>query len=743
MRFFLLILIFPLSLLSQTYITGYVYEKVKNKDKYTLVPLSGASVYWKNSQIGTTTNEKGEFKLKIIPDTKYLIISYVGYKSDTIRIVEGQKQVNVVLESIETLKEVEITEKSKGEYVDKINPIKTEVITTAGLEKLACCNLSESFENSGTVDVNYTDAITGAKQIQMLGLAGIYTQILGENMPLQNYLSQSHGLTFIPGQWMQSIQVSKGTSSVINGFESITGQINVEFKKPHLADPFFANLYQNSEYKTEFNSNYNFKINEELSSGTLIHLENLSNKIDHNNDKFLDLPLNKQLNVFQRFNYEKENKFCFQYGIKFLYDDKKGGQIYYNHKLKPEEQNAYGIGIKNNRIEILTKHGFLLPRKSTSLGIQLSAINHSQNSFYGKNKYNADEKYFYSNLIFKTYIYSIDHIIDIGTSFTYNNLNESFKTKNVDTNLTTKNRIPGAFIQYTYNYNKIFSIIFGFRYDYSSLINNWIYTPRLHAKYDFSESSTIRFSVGKGSRFSYPIAENLSYTVSSRNWFLNYDKHFEDAWNLGLSFTTKIKYLNENNINITFDAYKTYFIKQVVVDYVTNPHEVRIFSSESKNYSNSYQLNISTNIYKRFEITLIGRYNDVRQTFSDNILQIKPMVVPLKILGLFSYTSKYEKWSIDITNQWNSSTILPNLSDNPEEYRIPKKSEPYLIIHTQITRRFKIWEIYAGIENLLNYKIQKPIIAYNDPFGPYFDASLIYAPIMGRLYYVGIRFKIK
>jgi len=241
----------------------------------------------------------------------------------------------------------------------------------------------------------------------------------------------------------------------------------------------------------------------------------------------------------------------------------------------------------------------------------------------------------------------------------------------------------------------------------------------------------------------YPIAENLSYTVSSRHWFLNYDKHFEDAWNLGLSFTTKIKYLNENNINITFDAYKTYFIKQVVVDYVTNPHEVRIFSSENKNYSNSYQLNISTNIYKRLEITLIGRYNDVRQTFSDNILQIKPMVVPLKILALFSYTSKYDKWSIDITNQWNSSTILPNLSDNPEEYRIPKKSEPYLIIHTQITRRFKIWEIYAGIENLLNYKIQKPIIAYNDPFGPYFDASLIYAPIMGRLYYVGIRFKIK
>jgi|YNPMSStandDraft_1061717.scaffolds.fasta_scaffold00319_1 hypothetical protein len=726
---------------SQNFIIGNVYEKQKIDNKVHFVPLVGASVYWKDTNIGTTTDAKGKFKLKLIPETRYLVISYVGYKSDTIRIAEGQKDVNVVLQTIEVLNEVDVLERQKGEYIDKINPIKTEIITTAGLQKLACCNLSESFENSGTVDVNYSDAVTGAKHIQMLGLAGIYSQLLGENMPLLNYLSYSHGLTFIPGTWMQSIQVSKGTSSVTNGFESITGQINVEFKKPHLSDPFFFNIYVNNEGRTEVNADASFIINDKLSSGTLVHLESQLLELDHNKDGFLDVPINRQVNIFQRFNYEKDDKYCFQYGFKYLLDEKNAGQKNFNHKINRFLQNYYGTSIKNERMEILSKHGFILPRKFTSLGLQLSTMYHNQKAYFGHNEYNAKEKFLYFNLIFNTYLFTNSNKIDVGSSYVFSDVEEDINIKGIDTIFKKINQVPGLFAQYSFNYNGIISIILGFRTDYSTLYSKWIYTPRLHVKYDIYETTSLRLSLGKGSRFSIPVAENMNYIVSSRTWIVSTNNFLENAWNYGLSLSNKIKVNNDKSIHIVADYFRTDFKQQLVIDFVTNPQKLLIYQSNSKSFSNNYQLNISFSPLKRMDISIIGRYNDVRQTYND-LLQIKPMVVPFKILATFSYSTLYEKWLFDITNQWNSSTVLPNLSSNPIEYRIPSKSNPYLIIHAQITRRFKKWDIYTGVENALNYKLKKPILAYDDPFGPYFDASLVYAPIIGRMFYAGIRYKL-
>ncbi len=575
----------------------------------------------------------------------------------------------------------------------------------------------------------------------MLGLAGIYSQLLGENMPLLNYLFYSHGLTFVPGTWMKSIQVSKGTASVTNGFESITGQINVEFKKPHLSDPFFFNLYVNNEGKTEINTDASFKINEKFSLGTLLHFENQFFEFDHNNDDFLDIPLNKQINFFQRFNYEVDNKYCFQYGIKYLFDDKNGGQINFDHNNNRNIQNFYGIGITNERIEILSKHGFILPRKNTSLGIQLSVLEHKQNAFFGRFDYKANEKYLYSNLIFNTYLFTNSHKIDIGSSFILNDLKEDIKIKGIDTIFNKTNNVSGLFAQYSLNYQGIISLILGFRTDYSFIYKQWIHTPRLHFKYDINEKANIRLSAGKGSRFSLPVAENMSYLVSSRTWFLDTDIFYETAWNYGISFSKNIKLNDDKNINLIADYFRTDFINQVVVDFVTNPQKVNIYQSSAKSYSNSYQLNINFSPIKRLDFTLIGRYNDVRQTYNNSLLLVKPMVVPLKLLSTISYSTLHEKWSFDVTVQWNSPTQLPDLSSNPAEYRIPQKSNPYTIVHAQITRRFKKWDIYTGVENALNYKLKYPIIAYKDPFGSYFDASLVYAPIMGRLFYIGMRYK--
>ncbi|NSW45461.1 MAG: TonB-dependent receptor [Bacteroidales bacterium] len=725
---------------TQNILTGYVYEKHKEAGRVHFEPLVGASVYWKDSQKGTTTDANGKFKLTTIPETNYLIVSFVGYKSDTLRIVDGQNNIKIVLESIQVLNEVEVTARQKAEHIDKLNPIKTEIITNTGLQRLACCNLSESFENSGTVDVNYSDAVTGAKHIQMLGLAGSYTQLLGENMPLLQGLAYSYGLTYVPGTWMQSIQVSKGTSSVINGFESITGQINAEFKKPHLSDPLFLNVYANNEGRGEMNLDIAQKISENFSIMTLLHTESQLLKQDHNHDHFLDIPLSKQLNVFQRFNYEKEGKLHFQYGIKILLDDKTGGLASFNPKTDKNSQQKYGIGINTQRFELITKHGFILPRHETSIGIQIAGAYHIQDAFFGLNNYNADEKSLYANLIYHSYLFKEDQKIDLGSSFNASLLDEKMKVSNLDTLFNMNNQTVGIFAQYTYDYQKIITLMFGFRADYS-LLYGMIYTPRLHFKYEINENTTLRLSGGKGTHFAYPVAENLSYMVSARKWyFLNPIKP-EQAWNAGLSFSHKIKINDEKSIQIVVDAFRTEFTSQVVVDNVSHPQKVSIYELTGRSYSNSYQINLTANPIKHLDLTLIGRYNDVQQSYTSHLIQ-KPLVVPFKALFTVSYATRYEKWLIDITTQWNSSASLPDYSTNPNAYQIPSSAPAYTMIFVQLTRRFKQWDAYTGVENLLNYTQHHPIIAPDDPFGNYFDASMVYAPIMGRLFYIGIRYKL-
>ncbi len=736
-----LFLSISISTFSQTTLTGYVYERIKKDGQVHFEPLAGAGVFWKGTQQGTTTNEKGQFKIKIIPDNSFLIVSYVGYKSDTLRIVEGQKDIKVVLESVQILNEVEVTARQKAEYIDKLNPIKTEVISNAGLQRLACCNLSESFENSGTVDVNYSDAVTGAKHIQMLGLAGIYTQILAENMPLLQGLSYSQGLSYVPGTWMQSIQVSKGTSSVINGFESITGQINTEFKRPQLSDPLFVNAYINSEGKGELNADFAKQLNEHVAVGLLVHGETQSFKNDHNHDGFLDAPLSKQLNLYNRWNIQKDGIFVFQYGLKALWDNKIGGQTDFDPAKDKYTTNKYGIGIQNEKYDLVAKHGFFLKRHDTSIGFQLSGTYHHQDAYFGFNRYDAIEKSMYSNLIYHSYIGNDNNKIDVGSSFAYNHFNEYFKVPNVDTLWDKHYNTAGAFAQYTYDYQKILTLMFGFRADYNNTYQ-WIYTPRFHVKYEINENTSLRFSLGKGSHFTYPVAENMSLMVSSRNWYFTNNLKPEEAWNTGLSFSHKFKIGDEKSIHLNADAYRTQFTSQVIIDNVTNPREIRIYELDGKSYSNSFQLNITTSVIKHLDLTLIGRYNDVKQTYGSKLID-KPMSPPFKGLFTASYNTKFEKWQFDATIQYIGKGTLPDFSANPVDYQIMKESPDYTIVHFQVTRRFKHWDIYGGVENLTNFTQHMPIIAHDDPFGNYFDASVIWGPIMGRMYYAGFRFKIK
>lgn len=741
LKYIITSLIFLTSLISAiaqgTQLTGRV-ETIDSNNKR--IPLPYANVYWFGGISGTTSNENGIFTLqKPAQESLYLIVSYVGFINDTILVQKNQNELNITLTKITTIQEIVIEEKREASYISKTTPIHTQVITTAGLQKLACCNLSESFENNATVDVAYTDAVSGAKQIQMLGLSGIYNQLLSENIPSIRGLAISHGLGYIPGTWMESIQISKGTSSVINGYESITGQINVEYKKPENSEKLHLNVYTNELGKGEGNLTSAFKFNENLSAIIMLHAENLSSELDKNKDLFLDLPKTSQISLFNKWRYKYKKNVVTQFGVKYLTEDRNGGQIGYDNKMNTNS-DLYGIGIRTNRYEVFAKAGIPLAKPENSVGIMINTSRHNQNTFFGNNIYNGNQQSFYSNIIYQFIIKNTNHKISSGISYQYDEYDEHLITSTTDTIINRTEEIPGVFAQYTYSFLNRFTLIAGFRADLYNTTQTFL-TPRIHIKYDLNEKTILKASGGKGYRTTNVLSENMGILASSRKFIFSETLKPEEAWNYGVSLT---KYFSINNNKSTFiiDFYRTDFINQVIVDLDSKYSEVSFYNLKGRSYSNSTQAEVIIEPIKRLEINVAFRLNDVRMTINDKLEQ-KPFVNRYKGLLSLSYSTKYDKWQFDFTIQNNGKTRLPNTDALPEQYKQEDTAPSFYLLSAMITKRFKFWDIYVGAENITDFIQKHPIIASEDPFGSYFDSSFIWGPIVGRTIYVGLRFSLK
>jgi outer membrane receptor for ferrienterochelin and colicin len=720
---------------SQEKVSGRIVENVKN-DK---IPLPYANVYWQGTTTGSVSDENGQFKLNRIPGNNTLIASYVGYINDTIILKSGQKKVEVVLQPGSELAEVEIKQRMAGTFISSIKPIKTEVITTAGLTKLACCNLSESFENNATVDVGFSDAVTGAKQIQMLGLAGVYSQLMVENIPFTRGLGAAFGLTYIPGTWMESIQVSKGSSSVINGFESMTGQINAEFRKPFDMDRFYLNLYGNNEGRLELNSHASHVFAEDkLSTAVLAHVSGQFKRIDMNDDGFLDQPLSRQLNLSNRWSYEKHGVTESKFGINFLYDERNGGQLMNLQTKEAIEQGKYVIDLVTKRVQVYDKTGFVFPGlENTSLGLIFSGLYHDQQSVFGPRDYNATQLGFYGNAIFQSQIVNPAHVYNAGVSWMYDDYDEVIS----DTSFSRVESVPGVFAQYTYSPNEKLSLIAGFRADHHNKYGTF-YTPRFHFKVNIFEHTVLRGSAGKGYRSASVLAENTGMLVSARQLVFRDDFTMEEAWNYGVNLTQTIALTEERNLTLSADYYRTDFINQVILDIDQSFDRIEIYNLNGESYSNSFQINAEAGVFEGFDLTLAYRFNDVKATTAGELRE-RPLVSRHKGLMSMSYATRFEKWKFDLTVQYNGRTRLPLNMPALTEVGYGDYSPDYYMVHSQITRKFKKFDVYAGIENLTNFVQHDPILGYEQPFEPGFDAGVMWGPLLGRMVYAGLRYAIK
>ncbi|MCX6267083.1 MAG: TonB-dependent receptor [Bacteroidetes bacterium] len=755
-------------------VSGIVLEKDAHGHK---TGLPGVNVFWLGTTQGTFTNEAGKFSLSRSGVKKQkLIVSLLGYQRDTVSVTPDKNKIEIELKpNVQNLSEVEISGKPDNTFISKLNARQTTVITTGELQRAACCSLAESFETNASVDVSYSDAISGARQIQLLGLSGIYSQIMTENVPLIRGLATPFGLSYIPGSWMESIQVAKGTASVVQGYESVTGQINVEYKKPENSEKFFLNLYGNSNLRFEANADGAIKINDKLSTSLLIHAANSQYKFDRNGDGFMDLPGVTTITAMNRWDLILPNRWVSRFGIKYLYEDRNGGQMDFNKSTWntdttgiTNDSKKYGIGVKTNRLEAFWKNGtFMGEGGKSSLGLILSGINHEQDAYYGINCYHGHEQNLNANLIFTTSFSANKHRISAGASYFVDNYSENYlqtrleyryQTLNPDSTATNadlftlvndsvytylmdrKEWNAGAFFEYTFDIHEKFALIAGVRVDHNSRFGNY-FTPRLHIRFNPSGTTTIRASVGKGYRSPNLLAENSSVFVSQRVLYFAPDLGNEEAWNFGLNFTWNFTLFNEK-AEFSVDAYRTNFVKQVVVDQDSLPTAVFFYNLDGKSYANSAQVQFTFSPVKRFTITTAFRYNDVNVT-EGGALKQKSMVNQYKGLISLGYATKFEKWKFDLTGQLNGPARLPDTQKMPEFLHRPANSPVWFNLLGQVTKKFKHFDVYVGGENLTNFRQTDPISEYWKPFHTHFDASMTWGPIVGISIYAGIRLTIK
>lgn len=736
----LLLILFPFVVFGQKTIKGTVLDTNNS-------PIFGASVYWENSQFGTNSDENGEFKIKNLENNKQLIVSFIGFKTQTLTVANSEK-IKIILAADNQLDEVSIQTRRKSSnrpsYVVKniINVNKAELL------KAACCNLAESFETNPSIDVNYSDALTGTKQIKMLGLTSPYIQIVQENVPNIRGAAQTYGLTFTPGTWVESIQITKGAGSVTNGYESITGQINAELVKPSTDTKVFVNAFGSVNGRLELNTHFNTKVSDKWDTGLYLHGNTRNKKIDDNNDNFLDAPLTKQVNVMNRWQYTDTEKGWVSFiNLRYLTDNKTTGELDFDPDIHKNTTSFWGSEIATERFETSAKLGYVFPELPyKSFGLQMAYSYHNQDSYFGLKDYKIKHKSVYANLIYNSIISDTRNKFVTGISTTFDDFDELVLTTNYQRN----EKSVGAFFEYNYDNLDNLSLSAGIRIDHHNLLETFI-TPRLHVKYTPWETSTIRLSAGRGKKSAAIFSENqwLFGTNRTINIINNngefYGLNPEIAWNYGASFTQKFNLFNRKG-DIIFDFYKTDFNEQIIVD-IENPSEISFYNVSSKSKANSFQVEVNYSPFIHFSIKTAYKYQDINNGYMSGSKQ-QPLQPKNRFFTNLSFqTHQNEKggnWKFDYTFNWQSEQRLPDTSIYNLNYQLPEYADSHINMNAQITKIFSPrFEWYVGGENLTNDKQKTPILGADNPFGTNFDSSIVYSSVLGAMYYTGIRFNIE
>jgi outer membrane receptor for ferrienterochelin and colicins len=701
--------------------------------------LPGANVYWLGTEIGAAADMSGKFSVAMPerwPAT--LLTSFVGYKVDTLRLSAAPDgPLRIVLRWAAEIGPVEIVERVSGTRLDSRSTISTEIIGQKELKRAACCDLSESFETNATVDVNYSDAISGTKTIRMLGLEGKYAQISLENLPFIRGLSTAYGLTLIPGTWIRDINLSKGIGTAVNGPNAMTGQIDLCLLDPLNEPPVFVNLYGNSQGRMEGNVHLAQRTGANSGNLLLLHGNLFQQDMDQNDDGFMDMPRTRRFNVMDRWMRRTERGMS-QLGVRYVVDERIGGQTAMSMN-DPEHAihagDPYVVDIRNELVDVFGKQGFIFKKDpSKSIGIMFAARRHDATSRFGRRTYTGAQESVYATAVYQMLVGKGSDQLKAGLSFQYDDFDEAF----MDSTFIRTERMPGIFAEYTLQRNHL-TMVAGVRGDANSYFGNTV-SPRIHVKYDLGPLTNLRFSAGHGFRSANPLIESAAVLASSRRVVTEGRLGMERSWNFGASFLHKFKWL-DRKWAFGVDVYRTEFLAQVVTDLDRHPRTVAFYMLNGRSYANSVLTDVQVKLTHSIDLKLSHRWYDVRTTY-DGVLRTRPFTPEHRGMASVAFTDPKEHWRFDVTANIFGEGRLPSTTASPEAFQIPERSPSYSTIHAQLTRIIGIWEVYIGGENLTSTIQRQQIISPLDPYGPYFDASMIWGPTNKAMIYGGLRFQL-
>ena len=741
-KFILFVFFICFNSYSQELLTGKV--SFLNKDNEVIL-VEGVSVYWKDSSIGVISDKTGNYSIPFSKDSNILVFKMLGFKQESITIEDMKTYNHTLIEQSDQLDEVVVSKRKKSIQKSYFKTQNIVNVSSEELLKAACCNVSESFETNPSIDVNYSNAITGVKQVRMLGLESPYLLITEENIPMVRGASQVFGLSFIPGPWVESMQITKGTGSVVNGFESISGQINIELQKPVVDEPIFINVFRSNMGRNEMNFHLNRNINNKISTKFFLHADNNNSINDNNSDGFLDHPNYKGINFFNRWQYINLEKGIVSFlGLRYMKEDKNAGEDVANLKLK---RMPWLSEINTQRFDSNFKFGYVNPSiPYQSIGFQMAYSNHEQISFFGNRNYNINQDSFYSSFLYNSILGNTMNKFKAGLNFSYDDFEELVDFENKKYNRIDKS--IGGFFEYSYDNLDKLSLVAGLRYDIHNNIGSF-FTPRFHLRFQPLDKSVFRFSIGSGRKSSNIFSENQGVFSSGRNIKILaktasgkfYGLNPEKAWNYGISFRQGFA-LNNQEGDVTIDYYITDFQNQIIVDF-EKQGELQFYNLEGKSFAKSFQIEIDYSINNNINLKSAFKNYDVKKQYNSGFKQ-NPLTPKNRFFINLDFSSNLNEnnaqWRFDFTYNWIGKQRLPLHSGQSS---LKGYSPSYVLMNTQLTRVFsEKFDIYLGAENLGSYTQNNPILGNENPFGTNFDSTLIYAPISGAMIYLGLRLKL-
>lgn len=740
MKAFTITLLFLFSLnYSHSQIEGIVYG-FENNNRMVLPWVQIKSL---NTKSIFTTAADGSFSIDLnnkYPDT--LLFSFIGYYNDTIIVDKKFEKISleITLYSDQILEEVVVSAKKKDYGIIKMKTLNIETIGEGEIRKAACCNLSESFQTNTSVDVTITDAVSGAKKIQMMGIDGVYTQIQFENTPYLRGLESSFGLSSIPGTWIESIQITKGTGSVVNGYESMAGLINLEFKKPDKMEKLYFNMYANNFGRAEINADGSYIVNKKLTGAYFVHGATFGTEVDQNKDGFRDLNLSKNVSILNRWKYQGERMVA-HFGINTYYQGKIGGQVGY---FPSTPSSLYGVNIDSKHIDAFAKTGFLFRDKtSRSFGVIYNLKYQETDALFGIRSFTGVEKRGYINTIFEDQIVNSNHIIKTGFSLVYSDISQKLDSvvsiAYIPLNISRVEIIPGYYTEYTMTQTRLTTVM-GARIDYHNLYGVQ-FSPRFYGKYKITENIDLRFTGGRGFRTANILIDNISLLASSRKWIIDPKITPEISWNYGASISYDF-FIKKRKNTLNIDFYRTQFVNQMVIDRDVSFQAIYFNNLQGQSFSNVLQTELNLALTKTVDFRLTYKLMDVEAPFN-NVVTQQVMVQKHRWLTNLSYKSQNKKWEANITGVLNGKMRMKMTSFTYGAKTFDSQTSIYPTVNAQVTYIYKKWDFYLGGENLTNYTLKNVIVDAQNPFESYFDATMVWAPINGITVYGGIRYKLK